>query len=85
MSPTSIGPLPYLNWLENPRASPSFPLLMLLFVAFNMSTAMKDGRDRARLEAYSAHWKKESSKETDADHEARNESYADVVNGMFHV
>ncbi|VDB90027.1 unnamed protein product [Peniophora sp. CBMAI 1063] len=48
-----------------------------------MSTTMKDGRQRARLEAYTAHWKKDSAKETGADHEARNESYTDVVNGYY--
>jgi len=47
-----------------------------------MST-LQDGRQTARLESYTAHWKKDTSRETEEDTKARNESYTDVVNGYY--
>jgi len=47
-----------------------------------MST-LNDGRQTARLENYTAHWKKDTSRETEDDTKARNESYTEVVNGYY--
>ncbi|KAI0036105.1 S-adenosyl-L-methionine-dependent methyltransferase [Vararia minispora EC-137] len=48
-----------------------------------MTTTMQDGRQSGRLEAYTANWKKDMSKETAEDTKTRNEQYADVVNGYY--
>ena len=48
-----------------------------------LKTSTGDGRNRAGIAAYTAHWDKDSSKDTAADMEARKGAYTDVVNGYY--
>lgn len=42
-----------------------------------------DVRNRAGIASYTAHWNKESSKDTQENTESRKEHYTDVVNGYY--
>lgn len=42
-----------------------------------------DARNRGGIEAYRKHWNDDSTKDTDAQMEARKQSYTDVVNGYY--
>jgi sterol 24-C-methyltransferase len=45
------------------------------------STQLDDGRVGSRIENYSGFWKKDLTKEAQADSDSRVENYTDVVNG----
>lgn len=42
-----------------------------------------DARNRAGIAAYTKHWNKDSTKDTEEDMDARKTSYTDVVNGYY--
>jgi len=42
---------------------------------------LNDGRVESRVENYTKFWKKDPTKEVDADNSKRLDSYTDVVNG----
>ena len=42
-----------------------------------------DARNRAGIASYTAHWDKDSSKDTQEDTDRRKGAYTDVVNGYY--
>ena len=59
-------------------------VLTLSFYSINMSSTgvqLNDGRVESRVENYTKFWKKDPTKEEEADNSKRLDSYTEVVNG----